>query len=117
MRTPFQVRRRLFYFYLMLFIAAYNLNALPAGELIFVHPINRAEIWISNVEGTTAHKLFSKVFFEILNLSVQDEGEYILVVADEIDRVFPFYDVFLLNQRFRDRGPKKLNRQQIWGDT
>lgn len=108
MRSPFQARRSLFYFSLMLFIAAYSLNALPAGELIFVHPVNRAEIWISNVEGTTARKLFSKVFFEILNLSVQDEGEYILAVADEIDRIFPFYDVFLLNQRFRDRSPKNL---------
>lgn len=91
------------------------LNAAPTGEIIFVHPINRSEIWVSNVEGTTARKLFRQTFGDVDKIEVQGNGEYVLVVADKAiavgDGIRAFlgsYDIYLLDRKNPIRKAKNL---------
>ena len=115
MNNIFRACGCLCFLYLGLFFTSTPLNAEPTGEIIFVHPLNRSEIWISNVEGTTARKLFRQTFGEIDKIEVQEDGEYVLVVADKaIDinaniRIFlGSYDIYLLDQRHPIRKAKNL---------
>ena len=105
----------LYFLCMGLFFVLTPLNAAPTGEIIFVHPINSSEIWISNVEGTTARKLFRQTFGDIDKIEVQENGEYVLVVADKAiavgDGVRVFlgnYDVYLLDRRNPIRKAKNL---------
>ena len=98
-----------------LFFLLTPLNAAPTGEIIFVHPINSSEIWISNVEGTTARKLFRQTFGDIDKIEVQGNGEYVLVVADKAiavgDGIRAFlgnYDIHLLDRKNPIRKAKNL---------
>ena len=106
MNNIFRACGCLCFLYMGLFFVLTPLNAAPTGEIIFVHPINSSEIWISNVEGTTARKLFRQTFGGIDKIEVQENGEYVLVVADKaIDigdniRVFlGSYDIYLLDRK------------------
>ena len=115
MNNIFRACGCLCFLYMGLFFVLTPLNAAPPGEIIFVHPISRSEIWISNVEGTTARKLFRQTFGDIDKIEVQENGEYVLVVADKaIDigdniRVFlGSYDIYLLDRKNPIRKAKNL---------
>ena len=115
MNNIFRACGCLCFLYMGLFFVLTPLNAAPTGEIIFVHPISRSEIWISNVEGTTARKLFRQTFGDIDKIEVQVNGEYVLVVADKaIDigdnlRVFlGSYDIYLLDRKNPLRKAKNL---------
>ena len=56
---------------------------MPGGEIIFVHPQDWGEIWISNVDGTNARQCFDQTFEQVHSLSVQKGGKYVLAVAEE----------------------------------
>ena len=105
----------LYFLYMGLFFVLTPLNAAPTGEIIFVHPINSSEIWVSNVEGTTARKLFRQTFGDIDKIEVQGSGEYVLVVADKAiavgDGIRAFlgsYDIYLLDRKNPIRKAKNL---------
>ena len=105
----------LYFLYMGLFFVLTPLNAAPTGEIIFVHPINRSEIWVSNVEGTTARKLFRQTFGDIDKIEVQGSGEYVLVVADKAiavgDGIRAFlgsYDIYLLDRKNPIRKARNL---------
>ena len=105
----------LYFLYTGLFFVLTPLNAAPTGEIIFVHPINSSEIWVSNVEGTTARKLFRQTFGDIDKIEVQGNGEYVLVVADKAivvgDGLRAFlgsYDIYLLDRKNPIRKAKNL---------
>ena len=115
MNNIFRACGCLCFLYMGLFFVLTPLDAAPTGEIIFVHPISRSEIWISNVEGTTARKLFRQTFGDIDKIEVQENGEYVLVVADKaIDigdniRVFlGSYDIYLLDRKNPIRKAKNL---------
>ena len=115
MNNIFRACGCLCFLYMGLFFLLTPLNAAPTGEIIFVHPISRSEIWISNVEGTTARKLFRQTFGNIDKIEVQENGEYVLVVADkaieigENLRVFlGSYDIYLLDRKNPLRKAKNL---------
>ena len=115
MNNIFRACGCLCFLYMGLFFVLTPLNAAPTGEIIFVHPINSSEIWISNVEGTTARKLFRQTFGDIDKIEMQENGEYVLVVADKpIDignniRVFlGSYDIYLLDRKNPIRKAKNL---------
>ena len=114
MNNIFRTCGCLCFLYMGLFFLLTPLNAAPTGEIIFVHPINRSEIWISNVEGTTARKLFRQAFGDIDKIEVQGNGEYVLVVADKAiaagDGIRAFlgnYDIYLLDRK------NPIRRQKI----
>ena len=115
MNNIFRAWGCLCFLYMGLFFVLTPLNAAPTGEIIFVHPISTSEIWISNVEGTTARKLFRQTFGDIDKIEVQENGEYVLVVADKAiengNNVQVFlgnYDVYLLDQKNPLRKAKNL---------
>lgn len=66
-----------------LFCFSTYVNAAPTGEIIFVHPNAEGEIWISNVVGTNARKLFRHTFHNIDKIEVQKDGDYVLAVVDK----------------------------------
>ena len=115
MNNIFRACGCLYFLYMGLFFLLTPLNAAPTGEIIFVHPINSSEIWISNVEGTTARKLFRQTFGDIDKIEVQGNGEYVLVVADKAivvgDGLRAFlgsYDIYLLDRKNPIRKAKNL---------
>ena len=67
-----------------LFCFSTYVNAAPTGEIIFVHPNAEGEIWISNVVGTNARKLFRHTFHNIDKIEGQKDGDYVLAVVDKL---------------------------------
>lgn len=115
MNNIFQVCGRLCFFCISLFLVLTPLSAAPTGEIIFVHPVSRSEIWISNTEGTTARKLFHQTFGDIDKIEVQEEGNYVLVVADKaidvgnnIQHFLGNFNIFLLDRKNPIRKAKNL---------
>lgn len=119
MNSIFQACGRLCIFCVSLFFVLTPLSAAPTGEIIFVHPVSMSEIWISNAEGTTARKLFRQTFGSIDKTEVQEEGNYVLVVADKAIfegnnvRIFSGYELFLLDRQHPSRKAKNLTLGRI----
>ena len=115
MNNIFRVCGCLCFLYIGLFFVLMPLSAAPTGEIIFVNPISSSEIWVSNVEGTTARKLFRQAFGYIEKIEVQENGEYVLVVADKpidignnIQVFLGSYDIYLLDRKNPIRKAKNL---------
>lgn len=115
MRRFFQSRYSVCYlcFFLILFSSA--AGAMPGGEIVFVHPQDWGEIWISNVDGTNARRLFDQTFEQVHHLSVQKAGEYILAVAEE---PWAQSDIYLFHLRKPKPTRKNLTRGRFdWIDS
>lgn len=125
MNSIYRVYSWLCFSFMSLFLVLTPLRAAPTGEIIFVHPIASMEIWISNMEGTNAKKLFLKTFTDIRRiqdkLSVQENGDYVLFIGpgtdqrivkeNNIQRVFGnLVDLHLFNRRHTNRSPKNLTQ-------
>ena len=82
-------------------------DALPGGEIVFVHPLDWSEIWISNVDGTNARQLFPQTFEQVHHLSVQKGGDYILAVAEE---PWSQWDIYLFDLRNPKTFQKNLTK-------
>jgi len=92
--SPFPV---FFSLFLILTQLALNTVAAPKGQIVFAHPSGSGEIWIANVDGTNARRIFNQRFSHIHNLSVREGGQYILVVAELTEKAG--IDVYLFNLR------------------
>lgn len=120
MNNLLQTCGRISFFFISLFYLLTVVNALPPGEIIFVHPSNAKEIWISNAEGTTARKFFRSTFHEIKSMEVQSDGEYVLVlashiirkeqIAQNIQRLTVRDDVFILDRKNPDRSARNITQ-------
>ena len=99
-------------FLLILFLN--TVDARPEGEIVFVHPLNWGEIWISNVDGTNARQLFDQTFEEVHKLSVQAGGKYILAVAEA-----PIWipDIYLFHLRKPKATRKNLTKGRFYWIT
>ena len=86
-------------------------DAMPSGEIVFVHPLDWGEIWISNVDGTNARQLFDQTFEQVHRLSVQKGGKYILAVAEE---PWGQADIYLFNLRKPKATRKNLTRGRFY---
>ncbi len=107
------IPRCLFSFSVLLFFITTVLHAAPAGEIIFVHPIKWGEVWIANVDGTNARQLFNRTFEQIHSLSVQEGDRYLLVAAEELEKI----DIYRFDLRKRRAG-KNLTRGRFdWSDS
>ena len=119
MNNIFQVYGRLCMLCICLFIVLIPIYAVPTGEIIFVHPVSRSEIWISNVEGTTARKYFNQKFGGIEKIELQHDGDYVLVVANRTVfegqniKVFSGYELFLLDRQHPGKKAKNLTLGRI----
>lgn len=82
-------------------------DAVPSGEIIFVHPLDWGEIWISNVDGTNARQLFPQTFEQVHCLSIQKGGDYILAVAEE---PWSQWDIYLFDLRNPKTSQKNLTK-------
>lgn len=94
MNSFFQIRCGVCCLCFLLILFSNAADAVPSGEIIFVHPLDWGEIWVSNVDGTNARQLFRQTFEEVHKLSVQKGGDYILVVAEE---PWAEWDIYLFN--------------------
>lgn len=120
MNNAFQNYRRICLFCIGLFFGLLTpISAAPTGEIIFVHPVSQSEIWISNVEGTTARKYFSQKFGGIEKIELQEDGNYVLVVANRTVfegqniQVFFGSELFLLDRQHPRRKAKNLTLERI----
>lgn len=102
---------------LILFLLMPQVYALPLGELIFVHPIDSEEIWISDTIGINARKLFRQTFESIDKIEVQEDGNFVLAIAsiaisEEKIGIVRFVqtrtEVFLLDKRNTNKKAKDL---------
>ncbi|MDE0088882.1 MAG: DPP IV N-terminal domain-containing protein [Candidatus Poribacteria bacterium] len=119
MNSIFQTYGCLCLFCISLFLVLTSLSAAPTGEIIFVHPVSDGEIWISNAEGTTARKLFRQAFSDIDKIEVQEDGNYVLVVAGKAIfegnniQAFSGFELFLLDRQHPGRKAKDLTLGRI----
>lgn len=96
-----------------LFLIAPILHAAPAGEIIFVHPIKWGEVWIANLDGTNARRLFNRTFEEIHSLSVQEGDRYLLIAAEELQTM----DIYRIDLRKRKAGKNLTLGRFNWIDS
>ena len=125
MNNLLQSSRCVFLLLISLFYLLTDVNASPPGEIIFVHPSNDEEIWISNSEGTTARKLFRSTFYEITSLEVQRDGDFVIAVADQVierqriaqnvQRLTLDDDVFLFDRDHPDKSARNLTQGRYDG--
>ena len=119
MNKTFRIWRILQFVGILMFIVLTPLYASPSGEIIYVHPVTRSEIWISNTEGTTARQLFRQTFGIIDKIDVQEDGNYVLVVADKMVfegnflKVFFGSELFLLDRKNPKSRAKNLTLERI----
>lgn len=88
--------------------------AVPTGEIIFRHPVERNELWIGNVnDGQSARPIF-KLPHIISSFSIQKNGRYIVAVVKitNNNEFNSFYDVYLLDRENLNAETKKLTRGQ-----
>ncbi len=93
-------------------------NAVPTGEIIFVHPKARGEIWFSNVVGSNAHKFFRHTFEKINKIRIQEDGKYVLAVVSKpisvdengiVRLVMARTELFLLDKENPNKEAKEIS--------
>ena len=91
--------------------AVFTVDTLPAEEIIFAaHPQNQPGIWISNVNGRNARRLFDPPVF-VQEISIQEGDRYILCVGEGIEDIETGHDVYLFDTQKLNKGRKDLT----WG--
>ena len=121
MNNKIQFYGRLCFFWICMFLILTPTpsSAAPTGEIMFVHPVSQSEIWISNLEGTTARKYFNQKFGGIEKIELQDDGDYVLVVANRTVfegqniQVFFGSELFILDRQHPRRKAKNLTLERI----
>lgn len=89
----------------------FTVDTLPAEEIIFVSDPGRdQEIWISNVGGSKARKLFNPPVL-VQEISIQEGDRYILCVGEGIEDIETGLDVYLFDTQQLNKGRKDLT----WG--
>lgn len=101
---------KLFFLWFVLSPFHFTANAAPSGDIIFVHPMDPCEIWISDVNGHNARKLF-KAPLIILEISIQEGDRYILVVGEGLFPKEGGIDAYLFDRQNPAAGRKDLT----WG--
>lgn len=97
MKRFFESRAKLIGFWFALLLFPFTVNAAPGGEVIFTHPIHKRGIWISNVDGSNARRLFNPPLI-IYEISVQEGDRYILVVGEGLEGEIGL-DAYLFDRR------------------
>ena len=109
--TPcFENWTNLFVFWFALLPFHFTANAAPSGEIIFVHPMNAREIWISDVNGRNARRLFNPPLI-ILGISIQEGDRYILGVGEGVFPKEGGIDAYLFDRQNPAAGRKDVT----WG--
>ena len=111
MSSFFQKRCGLCCLCFLLILFSNTSGAMPGGEIIFVHPQDWGEIWISNVDGTNARQCFDQTFEQVHSLSVQKGGKYVLAVAEE---PWGQADIYLFHLRKPRASRKNLTKGRFY---
>ena len=91
--------------------AVFTVDTLPAEEIIFAaHPQNQPGIWISNVNGRNARKLFDPPVL-VQEISIQEGDRYIVCVGEGIENIETGFDAYLFDTQKLNKGRKDLT----WG--
>ncbi len=84
-------------YFCIVFLLPLATHAELTGEVIFRHPDNPNELWITDVENTGNARLLFTQKHPIHKLSVQKNGTFIVTIAKSDDPTFPF-DVYLVDR-------------------
>ena len=85
MKYFFKTRIKQFCLCLVVPLLSLSASAAPTGEVICIHPNRVLEVWSSDVDGDNARQLF-RLPLVIMRISLQEEGRYMLVVGERVDR-------------------------------
>ena len=98
--------------YLFFICAVFTVDMLPAEEIIFASdPQNQPGIWISNVNGRNARKLFDPPVL-VQEISIQEGDRYIVCVGEGIGDIETGFDAYLFDTQKLNNGRKDLT---FWG--
>ena len=87
--------------------AVFTVDTLPAEEIIFAaHPQSQPGIWISNVNGRNARRLFDPPVL-VQEISIQEGDRYIVCVGEGFDTEHGF-DAYLFDTQKLNKGRKDL---------
>ena len=107
MTRLFQNRWQLCYLCIFLVCIVFTVKAMPAEEIIFASSAqNQRGIWISNVNGHNARKLFDPPVL-VQEISVQKGDRYILCVGEGIG-IETGFDAYLFDTQKLNKGRKDL---------
>ena len=102
--------------YLWLYIAFLlpltTLAKSPTGTVIFEHPENSSELWITNLEDTRNARLLYKNTRPIYALAAQKDGP--LIIMSVIDRLFST-NAYLFNRNRPHKEARNLTQKRFGG--
>lgn len=103
----FQNHQKMLCFCLFLLCSIFIVNTIPAEEIIYAsHPKDEKALWISDVNGNNARKLFSPPLY-IQEISIQKGDRYILCVGEGVGNETGF-DAYLFDTKQLNKGRKDL---------
>ena len=102
--------------YLFFMCAVFTVDMLPAEEIIFASdPQNQPGIWISNVNGRNARKLFDPPVL-VQEISIQEGDRYIVCVGEAIGDIETGFDAYLFDTQKLNNGRKDTVLSMDWAD-
>ena len=107
MKILFRNRAKFFSLCLALLLFPFTANAVPSGEVMFVHSTEPLEIWAGSVDGRNARSLF-KLPLLTMELSIQEGDRYVVVVAEGMENEETGIDAYLLDTQNPRAGWKDL---------
>lgn len=99
-------------YFCIVFLLPLTTHAEITGEVIFRHPDNPNELWITDVENTNNARLLNKQEYPIQKLSVQKNGTFIVTIAKNDEPTFPF-DVYLSDRSEMPAEENTLTHRQF----
>ncbi len=81
---------------LLVFVLPLSTYAQLSGEVIFLHPDNPNELWITDLADTDNARLLYQQTHPIRDFSVQKNGNYIATLTEYSDPTKP-YDIYLID--------------------
>ena len=91
-----------------------TIQAKPTGTVVFQHPENYNELWITNIENTANARLFYKHTDMIWTSATQKDGNLIVLLSNS-DDVQPIGvdDIYLFNTDHMSKGARNLTQKRF----
>ncbi len=88
------------------------IQAEPTGTIMFEHPENFSELWITNLENPDNARLIYKHTEGIYEIATQKDGPFIAYVADDSEPPF-VTDVYLFDRKQPDVKARNLTQKRF----
>ncbi len=86
--------------------------AKPTDQIIFVHPEDKNELWMTDIRDTLKSNRIYKHNETIWDFAVQKDGPYVVFIAGHAGEIFE-YDVYLIDRNQSDEKARNLTQKQF----